>query len=264
MGFYKRKKRIKMSETDYNSMKIADLKKELKAKGLPVSGNKQDLIERLQTSGDLLDDDLLDQDDSMTAEAIKKAEEELKVPSKPPKINRDVPITPSKTETNENESNKVSLTDSSPKGKENAPVVDNSTEAEVSPVKVKLSEEEVQAKIKARADRFGGFQSEDAKKTARAARFGDMVAKSGGTTKIGAAPPADIDLLKKRAERFGTATSTAVKSAELNEAIKRRQERFGVISKEEPKLKKVALNSGVNSVVLDEKMKARQARFGIK
>jgi len=55
-----------------------------------------------------------------------------------------------------------------------------------------------------------------------------------------------------------------VKSAELNEAIKRRQERFGVISKEEPKLKKVALNSGVNSVVLDEKMKARQARFGIK
>ena len=29
--------------------------------GLPVSGNKQDLIERLQTSGDLLDDDLLDQ-----------------------------------------------------------------------------------------------------------------------------------------------------------------------------------------------------------
>ena len=79
-----------------------------------------------------------------------------------------------------------------------------------------------------------------------------MVTKSGGTTKIGAAPPADLDLLKKRAERFGTvglrfpylsgdyfhfqATSTAVKSAELSEAIKRRQERFGVISKEEPKV----------------------------
>ena len=107
----------------------------------------------------------------MTAEAIKKAEEELKVPSKPPKINRDVPITPSKTETNENESNKVSLTDSSPKGKENAPVGVNSTEKEVSPVKVKLSDEEIEAKIKARAERFGGFQSEDAKKTARAARF---------------------------------------------------------------------------------------------
>jgi len=256
-----------MSETDYNSMKIADLKKELKAKGLPVSGNKQDLIERLQTSGDLLDDndDLLDQDDSMTDEAIKKAEEELKVPSKPPKINRDVPITPSKTETVENESTKVSVTDS-PKGKENAPVAVNSTEApEVSPLKEKLTEEEVEQKIKARAERFGGFQSEDAKKVARAARFGDMVVKpAGATTKIGGAPPADLDLLKKRAERFGTTTSTAVKTAELSDAIKRRQERFGVITKDEPKLKKVALNSGVNSVVLDEKLKARQARFGIK
>merc|ERR1719228_972972 len=216
-------------------MKIADLKKELKAK-----------------------------DDSMTAEAIKKAEEELKVPSKPPKINRDVPITPSKTETVENESSKVSVTDS-PKGKENAPVAVNSTEAPVvSPVKEKLTEEEVEQKIKARAERFGGFQSEDAKKVARAARFGDMVVKPGATTKIGGAPPADLDLLKKRAERFGTTTSTAVKTAELSDAIKRRQERFGVITKDEPKLKKVALNSGVNSVVLDEKLKARQARFGIK
>jgi len=255
-----------MSETDFNNMKIADLKKELKAKGLPVSGNKQDLVERLQTSGDLLDDndDLLDQDDSMTAEAIKKAEEELKVPSKPPKINRDVPITPSKTETVENGATKVALTDSSPKGKENAPVAVNSTEETVSPAKAKLTEEEVAEKIKARADRFGGNQSEDSKKTARAARFGDMVGKSAGSTKIGGAPPADLDLLKKRAERFGTATSTAVKSAELTDAIKRRQERFGVIAKDEPQPKKVALNSGTNSVVLDEKMKARQARFGVK
>jgi len=254
-----------MSETDFNNMKIADLKKELKAKGLPVSGNKQDLIERLQTSGDLLDDndDLLDQDDSMTDEAIKKAEEELKVPSKPPKINRDVPITPSKAEAVENGASKVSVTDPSPKGKENAPIAVNTTEEAVSPEKEKLTEEEMEAKIKARADRFGGFQSEDAKKVARAARFGDMVPKAEGKTKIGGAPPVDLDLLKKRAERFGTATSTVVKTAELSDAIKRRQERFGVIAKDEPKPKKIALNSGINSVVLDEKMKARQERFKI-
>ena len=107
----------------------------------------------------------------MTDEAIKKAEEELKVPSKPPKINRDVPITPSKTEAVENGASKVSVTDPSPKGKENAPVAVNTTEEAVSPEKEKLTEEEMEAKIKARADRFGGFQSEDAKKVARAARY---------------------------------------------------------------------------------------------
>ena len=34
-----------------------------------------------------------------------------------------------------------------------------------------------------------------------------MVGKSAGSTKIGGAPPADLDLLKKRAERFGTVRS---------------------------------------------------------
>merc|ERR1711868_142403 len=87
-----------MSSVDYTNWKVADLKTELKSKGLPVSGNKQDLIERLQSA--LLDegDDLLDQDDSMTDEAILQAEKELKVsksppaapatPTAPPKINR--------------------------------------------------------------------------------------------------------------------------------------------------------------------------------
>merc|ERR1712243_289342 len=78
--------------------KVADLKTELKSKGLPVSGNKQDLIERLQSA--LLDegDDLLDQDDSMTQEAILQAEAELKVTKEPqpaaaaPKINRSAAV----------------------------------------------------------------------------------------------------------------------------------------------------------------------------
>ena len=35
-------------------------------------------------------------------------------------------------------------------------------------------------------------------------RFGDMVGKSEGSTKIGGAPAPNMDLLKKRAERFGT------------------------------------------------------------
>ena len=89
-----------------------------------------------------------------------------------------------------------------------------------------------------------------------------------------------MDTLKKRAERFGGSTSNTLKKMEVDEAIKRRQERFGVVDKNEPKVrwiasqlqslhtflfqpKKISLNAGANSVVMYEKMKARQQRFGL-
>jgi len=246
-----------MSGVDINKMKIADLKAELKAKGLPVSGNKQDLVERLQTA--MLDDndDLLDQDDSMTEEAILQAEEELKVPSKPPKINRDTHITPSTLDTVSTGANVVKhvITESPAKGKENAPV------PVVSPTKAGDADQ-VEDKIKARAERFGGFQSDEAKKAARAAKYGTAVSTAGSNKLDKSVPSADLDTLKKRADRFGTSSSTVMKKAELSDAIKRRQERFGVITKDEPKPKKVTLNAGTNSIVMDEKMAARAARFG--
>jgi len=250
-----------MSGVEFNTWKVADLKAELKSKGLPVSGNKQDLIERLQNS--LLDegDDLLDQDDSMTPEAILKAEEELKVtkttttPAAAPKINREGPAVVTE------ESSPVKNTEPKPEGKENAP-------ANTSPTKVSAvtSPAQTEDKLKARAERFGGFQSDEAKKAARAARFGvsDGTVAKGGDKKLAAAPAVDADTLKKRAERFGGSVSSSLKNLEVQEAIKRRQERFGVVEKNEPKPKKVMLNSASgNSVVLDEKMKARQQRFGL-
>merc|ERR1712029_1236994 len=100
-------------------------------------------------------------------------------------------------------------------------------------------------------------------KNARAARFGMGNGSTGGSNKLGSAPAADLDTLKKRAERFGTNTSTSLKKMEVNEAIKRRQERFGVVDKNEPKPKKINFNSGVNSVLVDEKMKSRAQRFGL-
>ena len=86
-------------------------------------------------------------------------------------------------------------------------------------------------------------------------------AAAGGNKKLGEAPAVDPDTLKKRAERFGGSVSSSLKNIEVQEAIKRRQERFGVVEKNEPKPKKVSLNKSENSVVLDEKMKARQQRF---
>jgi len=244
-----------MSGSDYASWKVADLKAALKSKGLPVSGNKQDLIERLQAS--LLDDgdDLLDQDDSMTEEAILKAEEELKVTKATEKAAEPSPVKAAPTPVTSKPETAKAASD-----KENAGDTTNT-----SPVKVvsKATEEEVEAKIKARAERFGGFQGDEAKKIARAAKFGTGAAATNGSSKLGGAPSADIDTLKKRAERFGTSTSTSLKKAEVNDAIKRRQERFGVVDKNEPKPKKINFNSGVNSVVVDEKMKSRAQRFGL-
>jgi len=235
---------------DYSKMKIAELKAALEAKGLPVVGKKQDLVDRLKASEEDGDDDILDQDDSMTAEAIKLAEEELSksdaVKSPPAKLKR-VPIaSPDKPDAN---------VDASPKGKENEPdKVSNPTKVQIP----KPTAEDLEAKIKSRAERFGGFQSDEAKKAARAAKFGSMLGKS---TAVSQAPALDIDVLKKRAGRFGTAISPALKTAEVSEAIKRRQERFGVVSPDEPKPKMVTLNSGVNSVIMDEKMKKRLERF---
>ena len=49
-----------------------------------------------------------------------------------------------------------------------------------------------------------------------------------------------MDTLKKRAERFGGSISNTLKKMEVDEAIKRRQERFGVVDKNEPKVRWIA------------------------
>ena len=54
-------------------MKVADLKKELKARGLSVTGNKTELIERLQmagsaSSGTVGDASVLEEDDTALLE----------------------------------------------------------------------------------------------------------------------------------------------------------------------------------------------------
>ena len=203
----------------------------------------------------------------MTDEAILKAEEELKV-TKAAEVTQ-----PSPTKATP-ETKQAAATEPAP-GKENAGDTTNTVK-----VVSKTSAEDVEAKIKARAERFGGMQSDEAKKAARAAKFGTGAA-SNGSTKLGGAPSADLDTLKKRAERFGTSTSTSLKKIEVNEAIKRRQERFGVVDKNEPKVslydsllsfvsfsflfqpKKISFNNGANSVVMDEKMKSRAQRFGL-
>jgi len=232
--------------SEYASMKITELKKELKAKGLPLAGNKQELVDRLEAAvGTALldehDDDLdLDQDDQLTEGAIEEVEKELQAPVET--VEEPTPVETDEKEPSENKENKKE----EQKPKESPENLDPAD------------------KINARAERFGGFQSDEAKKAARAARFKDMMdgLKQENGKKIGAAPPADLELLKKRSERFGAVVSPIVQEVEVSEAIKKRRERFGIVTKDEPKPKKILLNAGVNSVVMDEKLKSRMERFG--
>jgi len=235
--------------SDFASMKIADLKKELKAKSLPTTGNKQELVDRLQQaeSTALLDDDLDHEDDQISEEAIKAAEEELK---KQTDLNTsDEPSPAKKLKTSDDKENTIEAPTSPVK-------------ADGTPEKSATSPVEV---LKARAERFG-VQSEVTKKASRAERFGIAAAPEATeekkSKKIGDAPPVDIDILKKRAERFGATVSHHVKQAEVSDAIKKRQERFGIVSKPE-KGPAVKTNLGTNSVILDEKMLKRKERFNL-
>ena len=100
-------------------------------------------------------------DDSMTDEAIQKAEEELKVTKSLAKVVQS-PVKAAKVTTE-------------PAVKEEAPDKVNAGDTtNTTPIKVvsKVTAEEVATKIKARAERFGGYQSDEAKKLARAAKFG--------------------------------------------------------------------------------------------
>ena len=58
-----------------------------------------------------------------------------------------------------------------------------------------------QEKIKSRAERFGGFQSDDAKKAARAAKFGDMLGKQVVAAAFLNRLPKDLDLNKNRGQQ---------------------------------------------------------------
>jgi SAP domain-containing ribonucleoprotein len=242
--------------SDFASMKVADLKNELKTKGLPVTGNKQELVERLQQaeSAALLDDDL-DQDDQISEEAIKAAEEELK---KQTDLNTsDEPSPAKKPKPSEDKENKIEAI-ASPVKTVDGTETDEKTGTITSP-----SMEEA---ILKRKERFGGFQSEEARKVARAERFGVAAAPDTAgkkASKIGDAPPVDIDILKKRAERFGSTVSPHVKQAEVSEAIKKRQERFGVVTKSDKAVPAVKTNVGTNSVILNEQMQKRKERFNL-
>lgn len=130
---------------------------------------------------------------------------------------------------------------------------------------VKLSELSMKERLEMRAKKFGAPMSGDAAKLARAERFGlpstAPSGRSGGPLTV-AKIAADVDLLKKRAERFGGSVSNTMVKIEMNEKLLKRQERFGAtatVSKVESK----PINTQAASDYA-EKAKLRLERFKTK
>ncbi|XP_066527153.1 SAP domain-containing ribonucleoprotein isoform X1 [Hoplias malabaricus] len=174
------------------SAQLAELKQECALRGLDVKGNKGDLIARLQQYIDEQEEDVNEE------EALEEFTEEV-----------------------------------SPKEEEVAPEVSApEPETEVKKV-VKINPSStVDERLLKRAERFNLPPDADSKKAARAARFGIAATATAPSKGTSAIPKAnvDVEVLKKRAERFGMNVSSVSKKVEEDEKLKKRKERFGIMT----------------------------------
>ncbi|XP_051532648.1 SAP domain-containing ribonucleoprotein [Myxocyprinus asiaticus] len=121
------------------------------------------------------------------------------------------------------------------------------TEKKVVKIKIPAATDE---RFQKRAERFNMPPNVDSKKAARAARFGLTVPESSkGTSAI---PKVAVEVLKKRAERFGMNVSSVSKKFEDDEKLKKRKERFGILTS--------AASTGADDS--EAKKRKRAERFG--
>ncbi|OWF49436.1 SAP domain-containing ribonucleoprotein-like [Mizuhopecten yessoensis] len=229
-------------------MKVPDLKKECKSRNLPTTGTKKDLIQRLKAevsegSGeDKVEEDVADVADDSVEDALDQVLGE------------------------DDTAPKESVTVSKIKEQITAPDSDDK------PVSTKAIDEN--DRLKMRVQKFGAVNPE-VKKQLRAERFGTSEVTAKGGDKISPAPAADMDKLKKRAERFGTVTSTVLTKVDETQKLKKRAERFGAITstslsntENQGKLLKRkerfgVTTSAVDASEVDAKKKKRAERFGL-
>ncbi|XP_069969502.1 SAP domain-containing ribonucleoprotein isoform X7 [Penaeus vannamei] len=275
-----------------SKMKVADLKKELKARGLPVTGNKNELVERLQEAleadgnvplgtvdgedEEFDEEEILGGDDMDTVDIGKLTPQEEAAA-----LGVNISVRDVSTMLEQPEKKKISLKRSEPPvptapttpppteaSKENtSPESQSEGQEDGVPSKklIRLSSTENKTQIEARAERFGIPLNEEARKQARAERF----AGNSTTTTVNKKPAklsmetggTDIEKLKARAKRFGEVTSKSLTKVTCNvselEKMKQRQERFaaGGTETKTAGTEKVAITSP------DDAKAARAARF---
>ncbi|XP_035738413.1 SAP domain-containing ribonucleoprotein-like [Vespa mandarinia] len=223
--------------TELSKMKVANLKVELKQRGLPTTGNKNELVERLQLaihgdsalSLDETAEEILDEDAVLGDEEI----EELSSKPDSQEINEKRKLS---VESNVSNTKKIVLN--------RKPVIedvkmdevekhDNDTKSSenASPEKkiIKLSELGTKERLEMRAKKFGLPLSEAAKKEARSARFSINNQNNKSAASVKTPIHTTYEVLKKRAERFGMSVSSVMDKAELEARIEKRKARFGEV-----------------------------------
>ncbi|KAK2576679.1 hypothetical protein KPH14_005340 [Odynerus spinipes] len=223
--------------TELSKMKVANLKVELKQRGLPTTGNKNELVERLQLaihgdsalSLDETAEEILDEDAVLGDEEI----EELSSKPDSQEINGKRKLS---VESNVGNTKKIVLNrkpviedvkidevekqEDDTKSSENAP-----PEKKI----IKLSELGLKERLEMRAKKFGLPLSESAKKEARSARFSVNNQNNKSAASVKTPVHTTYEVLKKRAERFGMSVSALMDKAELEARIEKRKARFGEV-----------------------------------
>ncbi|XP_063071664.1 SAP domain-containing ribonucleoprotein isoform X2 [Engraulis encrasicolus] len=216
---------------ELQKLKLAELKQECAARGLEAKGNKADLIARLQAYLEEHDEEVNEE------EVLGDLDEES----------------------------------FSKEGSPTKPVKKASTSDTESPEKkvVKISVPDPVGALQKRAERFNIPPTPETKKAARAARFGmpaTAAAPSQGAASISAKTPVSVEVLKKRAERFGMNVSSISKKVEEDEKLKKRKERFGALTGGTAAAAGAAAGAGADAVVGSEEAEAkkrkRAERFG--